>query len=707
MKRWLVGLALIAPAIGLSVFALRPDADLSAQRPLLHFHIVTFTTFAAAVISILLGTALGSNAEPRHTLAAFAFALIGGIFFTHGFATPGALLPQPHPIVQWSAWLMLFGGGAIFALAGLDSAAGSPRSLSVRRIIIVTLVCATLYLSVAIFAPQALSAIDTQAAPWHRYSIFLITLGLWLFAAWRLWRTWRVTRNRVDGVLAFVAFWLAQASVSLHLFPIWRLSWWMYHLILLGAFLFTGYVLAVEYERAREFRLVRYYVATALIATALLGLLASALFAEFAYQTLVTQIAASTAQEINVLLRQSAETLPIDSAPADARIQYAAQLSPLFEGHIQIYDTDGVQVYPSSSTGLHAGSHDELEEALRGQMTVNVGIPDEPPDHGAEHAAQAIYFVETYAPLRTFARPDGELIGALVTTQPIPMLGEAVREARVVGLIIGVSTMGVLFGALLWIVRRADRIITTRTLELATAYANLRQSESIRDDLTNMIVHDLRNPLTTISASLDLLTRLNAGSPPETRARFTGSAQAAIRRITGLIDDMLTVSKIEAGELKPRLATTTLAVLLTNQVSEFAPQAVAENKRLTLDCPPDLTAPFDAGLVERVIANLVGNAFKYTDRDRGHIHVSACSQPGRVVVSVRDNGEGVPDDYKQRIFGKFVQAPNADAQPARKGSGLGLAFCRLVVEAHGGQIGVENAPGGGSDFVFWLPAGSG
>ncbi len=85
------------------------------------------------------------------------------------------------------------------------------------------------------------------------------------------------------------------------------------------------------------------------------------------------------------------------------------------------------------------------------------------------------------------------------------------------------------------------------------------------------------------------------------------------------------------------------------------------------------------------------------------IHVSAQAEDGRMRMSVRDDGEGIPDDYKEHIFGKFAQAPNAEGRSARKGAGLGLAFCRLVVEAHGGQIWVEDAPGGGSDFIFWLP----
>ena len=132
-------------------------------------------------------------------------------------------------------------------------------------------------------------------------------------------------------------------------------------------------------------------------------------------------------------------------------------------------------------------------------------------------------------------------------------------------------------------------------------------------------------------------------------------------------------------------------------------QAQTQNKQLMFNCPPDLIVPLDPALLGRVIDNLISNAFKYTDDHTGRIQVSGCAENGRVFVHVIDNGEGVPDAYKDGIFAKFVQAPDAK-RSLRKGTGLGLAFCRLVVEAHGGAIAVIDAPGGGSDFALWIPA---
>jgi signal transduction histidine kinase len=217
-----------------------------------------------------------------------------------------------------------------------------------------------------------------------------------------------------------------------------------------------------------------------------------------------------------------------------------------------------------------------------------------------------------------------------------------------------------------------------------------------------MIAHDLRNPLTSIIASLDLIGRAASDGQAELRTRFVSSAKDATLRMTTLIDDMLSVSKIESGELKPQITPVALAELLADRVGGFAAQAQTQNKQLTFNCPPELIVPLDPSLIGRVVDNLISNAFKYTEERTGHIQVSGCAESGRVFVHVIDNGEGVPDAYKDSIFARFVQAPDA-RRSLRKGTGLGLAFCRLVVEAHGGEIAVADAPGGGSDFVLWIP----
>jgi signal transduction histidine kinase len=703
MKRLLIFFTLLVPGLALGFLALFPQYNRVMPAPLPHFYVVTFTTFAAVVISILLLTALGAETRTRHRLAAGAFAFMGAVFFTHGFATPGALIDHTHPIVEWSAWITLFVGGLIFALTSLDGPGETPRWLSVRRIIAVTLGLVAIYLITATLFPQVLTLINLQAAPWHRFTIFTLTLVMWWFAAYRLWRTWRITSSRVDAALAGVAVWLGWAAISMHQFAPMRLGWWLYHFILLLAFLYTMYVLVRAYERARQFSLVRYYVAVSLIATALLALLASSLFAEFAYRNFVAQIESSTRTMLGMMTQEMANALPSNATPGEARQAVARSLAMLDLPDAYLYDANGAVVFPAAAYGEARGAaidQTDFARALQGQLTAKVRAPGDPPPGYASSSDQ--YLVETYAPVYGGASSGRVPIGVLVTVEEVGALGQVLLDARLTGLLIAVVTMGALFVALFFVVRRADRIITARTTELETAYGNLRASENIRNDLTYMIVHDLRNPLTSIMASLDLITRAQADGQGELRSKFVSNAKGAALRMTGLIDDMLSVSKIESGELKPQIQEVALAELLADRVSGFAAQAHAQEKALMFNCPPDLLVRLDPALIGRVVDNLISNAFKYTDERTGRIQVSGCAKDGRVAVHVIDNGEGVPDDYKDKIFAKFVQAPDAK-RSLRKGTGLGLAFCRLVVEAHGGEIKVQDAPGGGSDFVAWIP----
>lgn len=216
MKRILITLALLTPALGLLYFTLQPQADKTVSLPIFHFYLVTFITFAAAVISILLTVTLGMDGQPRHVLTAAAFAVIGSIFFSHGLATPGALIDHLHPAISWSAWLTLFGGGALFAIAALDGPQGMPKWIPIRWTIYAAVIGVLLYSGIAAFAPDVLTMIDDKVAPLHKDTVFVATFLLWAFAAMMLWRTWRVTHNRVDGALAFVAFWLGTATVSMH-----------------------------------------------------------------------------------------------------------------------------------------------------------------------------------------------------------------------------------------------------------------------------------------------------------------------------------------------------------------------------------------------------------------------------------------------------------------------------------------------------------
>ena len=484
MKRIPIILALFAPALILLYFTLQPQADKTVSLPIFHFYLVTFITFAAAVISILLTVTLGMDGQPRHVLTAAAFAVIGSIFFSHGLATPGALIDHTHPAISWSAWLTLFGGGLLFAIAALDGPGDMLKWMPVRGIVYSAVIGVLLYSGIAAFAPDILTNIDDKVAPLHKDTVFIVTLLLWAFAALRLWQTWRITHSRVDGALAFVAFWLATATVSMHRYPIWNLSWWLYHAVLLIAFIATAIMLLLQYEKLRQFQLSRYFLAVALIVTALLALAASALFTQFSYDTLVAEVQNTTNNTATSLANGLATDLTEVSTPkALHKIGLHVDIDGLLQPRIQNLPIQGIYLYGTDRKLEFPFDYDEsgtpvttdrtgFSNALAGTTTGLIRAPSSSPSSYAP--TSGVHIVETYAPLRAKGSAAGEVVGVLVTIQAAPSLDKALINARITGLLIGTLTMGLLFLALLSVVLRGDNIITLRTDDLRRVSAQLQ-----------------------------------------------------------------------------------------------------------------------------------------------------------------------------------------------------------------------------------------
>jgi signal transduction histidine kinase len=235
-------------------------------------------------------------------------------------------------------------------------------------------------------------------------------------------------------------------------------------------------------------------------------------------------------------------------------------------------------------------------------------------------------------------------------------------------------------------------------------HRRVRSAESMRDDLTNMLVHDLKTPV--ISAGLALAAVLRDREAGECGTEHEGEmleiARASLKRAEAMIGDILTVAKGESVALDLNLADVDLAKLARKQTTLAFPRAEAEELILVADsgCAP-IPVRVDAHMMRRVIDNLLENAIKSTPAG-GRIEVTAGVADGEAIVSVRDTGNGIPQELQGRIFEKYGQV-----EAARGGQkmsiGLGLVFCRLVVEAHGGRIWVESAPGRGSVFGFALP----
>ena len=241
--------------------------------------------------------------------------------------------------------------------------------------------------------------------------------------------------------------------------------------------------------------------------------------------------------------------------------------------------------------------------------------------------------------------------------------------------------------------------IRNQRREIADQVEQLRRLEILRENLTQMIVHDLNNPLHGILGFIQLLRLELADIENEKLNKYAASIESSVKSTVDMIRAILDVGKIESGEMKISRKDVALAPLLTEIVSGIEP--LIHDKRLTLDVEcgkelPPLSA--DPDLFRRIIVNIVGNAIKFSPDD-GTIAIRATRAATAIRIEVTDEGPGIPSEYQATIFEKYGQVESRTA--GRKYStGLGLAFCKLAVEAHGGTIGVDSEEGKGS--VFWM-----
>lgn len=236
---------------------------------------------------------------------------------------------------------------------------------------------------------------------------------------------------------------------------------------------------------------------------------------------------------------------------------------------------------------------------------------------------------------------------------------------------------------------------------LRESYARLRELEAMRDSLTQMIVHDLRTPLTSLLGGLDTLPAL--GELNADQMEFVNLAGDGGRTLLGLINDMLDVSKMESGTMPLERKELDVEGVASAAVRQVHGMVLERDIHLDISIARDLpVVSADADKIQRVLVNLLGNAAKFTP-DGGHISLFVVEDDGGGLrFGVQDTGEGIPAADLERIFEKFGQVESRKAG-RKMSTGLGLTFCKMAVEAHNGRIWAESEPGSGSLFQFTLP----
>lgn len=233
----------------------------------------------------------------------------------------------------------------------------------------------------------------------------------------------------------------------------------------------------------------------------------------------------------------------------------------------------------------------------------------------------------------------------------------------------------------------------------------LQELLRLREEMEELLVHDLRNPLNILQTGITLLQPLVKDTPEQQTADTILELMTnATYRMQYLIETLLDIAKMEAGQSSLELSEFNLIALLSNLYHEQRPPFQEKNIAFELEVPLEINIEGDRNVLYRVVVNLVDNALKFTPKG-GNVTLTAQEIDAEwVEVIVSDSGPGIPIQERKRIFEKFTQIKSPNTASARRGSGLGLTFCKMAVEAHGGVIHAEDGPDGrGVTFHVRLP----
>ena len=240
--------------------------------------------------------------------------------------------------------------------------------------------------------------------------------------------------------------------------------------------------------------------------------------------------------------------------------------------------------------------------------------------------------------------------------------------------------------------------------ELGNRFEQLKNLEMMRDNLTHMIVHDLRTPLTSVLLGMKTLDTIGELDPLQKECLMLSIRGG--HTLLEMINDLLDISKIEAGQVSLSYESVAVPTLINHCLDQVKNLTESQKLHVTTHIQSDLPPlSVDKDKIQRVLINLLGNAIKFTPSG-GRITMEVrTSDENDLLFVVKDTGEGIPPEAFERIFEKFGQV---ESGPSAKlmSTGLGLTFCKMVVEAHAGRIWVESVLGEGSNFLFTLPTAS-
>ncbi len=245
-------------------------------------------------------------------------------------------------------------------------------------------------------------------------------------------------------------------------------------------------------------------------------------------------------------------------------------------------------------------------------------------------------------------------------------------------------------------------LVTAAIRDISVRNRQTARVKRLKDEFIATVSHELRTPLTSIAGALSLLSAGSGGKLPKTASQFIEIAYTNSKRLVRLINDVLDIEKIEAGKFELVLEPVDIHSVLEQAMEDTQAYAKSHSVRIRIEASPKLSeVQSDPDWLVQIVTNLLANAIKFSPPD-GEVVLAAAMRDGLTHISVRDHGPGVPADFKPQIFEKFAQADGSDTRQ-KGGTGLGLSIVKQMVTRLGGEVGFDDAPGGGAIFHVDLP----
>ncbi len=338
-----------------------------------------------------------------------------------------------------------------------------------------------------------------------------------------------------------------------------------------------------------------------------------------------------------------------------------------------------------------------LSAALGGETVSKVSGLDEP-----ENEFERLRFselLETYTPLREPG--SGDIIGAVELYERTEPLRKELRNSRLhTWLIVGGATI-LLYAILVGMVGRASRTITWQTRELARAETQ-NELDRIKDQFVSGVSHELRTPLGFIRRYTSTLLRKDVAIDSDTGREFLKIIEDESGNLERMIEDLLDSSRIQAGTLAIRPRATELQSLMEGALERARPLLQKSGHKASIShVSGNGSVLADRDRIEQVLFNLLDNSSRYSAAGSS-ILVRTVLRKKFAFISVIDHGDGIPEDQLEEIFEPFQRGETA-ATSRTRGTGLGLAVSKAIIEAHGGRIWAESIPGRGTTLIFTLP----